>query len=363
MERIVKLLCLLLALVGVQAMAQTQTLKVWGHDFTMTADGKTSTHLAISENDVVNYTAFNMTIVVPEGISVAQVNSGRFYVNDIQISPDRDSGGHTISCNMPDKKTIKIIAYSTDLYEFYPEDIDGNPVDELFTIGLVAAPTMVNGDYDIQIIDSKFVPVEGDASVMNETVHLKMTVQGGLDGTLINYTMSESGFGTVILPYSADVPEGLKAFECTHVENGVVQTNELTSIPANTPLLLSGLVGDYTFFGISEATEDSYTSGVLTGVMKDKEINSGYVLREQNEIIGFYPVTSFKPVVVPQYRCFLTSDQDLNSIKLGGHITDIDNIGHMNGSKNAIYDLQGKWVGKPRQRGVYVRGNQKVFVK
>lgn len=344
-------------------MAQTQTLKVWGHDFTMTADGKTSTHLTISENDVVNYTAFNMTIVVPEGISVAQVNSGRFYVNDIQISPDRDSGGHTISCNMPDKKTIKIIAYSTDLYEFYPEDIDGNPVDELFTIGLVAAPTMVNGDYDIQILDSKFVPKEGEASILNEASNMKMTVQGGIDGTLINYTMSEAGFGTIILPYSADVPEGLKVFECTHVEDGVLQTNELTSIPANTPLLLSGLAGDYTFLGISEATEDSYTSGVLTGVMKDKEIYSGYVLREQNEIIGFYPVTSFKPVVVPQYRCFLTSDQDLNSIKLGGHITDIDNIGHMNGSKNAIYDLQGKWVGKPRQRGVYVRGNQKVFVK
>lgn len=353
----------MLALMGVQAMAQTQTLKVWGHDFTMTADGKTSTRLTISENDVVNYTAFNMTIVVPEGISVAQVNSGRLYVNDIQINPDRDSGGHTISSNMPDKKTIKIIAYSTDLYEFYPEDIDGNPVDELFTIGLIAAPTMINGDYDIQIIDCKFVPVEGDASVMNETVHLMMTVQGGLDGTLINYTMSESGFGTIILPYSADVPKGLKVFECTHVENGVVQTNELTSIPANTPLLLSGLAGDYTFFGISEATEDSYTSGVLTGVMKDKEINSGFLLQKQNEIVGFYPVASSNPVVVPQYRCFMTYDKNLKFIKLGDHITEIENIGHVNGSKDSLYDLQGKRVGSPYQRGVYVRGNQKVFIK
>ena len=353
----------MLALMGVQAMAQTQRLKVWGHDFTMTADGKTSTHLTISENDVVNYTAFNMTIVVPEGISVAQVNSGRLYVNDIQINPDRDSGGHTISCNMPDKKTIKIIAYSTDLYEFYPEDIDGNPVDELFTIGLIAAPTMINGDYDIQIIDCKFVPVEGDASVMNETVYLMMTVQGGLDGTLINYTMSESGFGTIILPYSADVPKGLKVFECTNVEDGVVQTNELTSIPANTPLLLSGLAGDYTFFGISEATADSYTSGVLTGVMKDKEINSGFLLQKQNEIVGFYPVASSNPVVVQQYRCFMTYDKNLKFIKLGDHITEIENIGHVNGSKDSLYDLQGKRVGSSYQRGVYVRGNQMVFIK
>lgn len=363
MERIVKLLCLLLALAGVQAMAQTQTLKVWGHDFTMTADGTTSTHLTISENDVVNYTAFNMTIVVPEGISIAQVKSGRLYVNDILINPDRDSGGHTISCNMPDKKTIKIIAYSTDLYEFYPDDIEGNPVDELFTIGLVADPTMVNGDYDIQIIDCKFVPKEGETSILNETPKMKMTVQGGIDGTLINYTMSESGYGTIILPYNAELPVGLKAYECTHIENGVVVTNEVSEISANTPLLLSGVAGDYTFIGISEATEDTYTSGVLTGVTKNKEINSGYVLQEQNGIVGFYPVASSKPIVVPQYRCFLTCNQNLKSIKLGGYITYIDNIVHMNGSKDSLYDLRGKRIGKPQQRGVYVRGNQKVFIK
>ncbi len=363
MERIVKLLCLLLALAGVQAMAQTQTLKVWGHDFTMTADGTTSTHLTISENDVVNYTAFNMTIVVPEGISIAQVKSGRLYVNDILINPDRDSGGHTISCNMPDKKTIKIIAYSTDLYEFYPDDIEGNPVDELFTIGLVADPTMVNGDYDIQIIDCKFIPKEGETSILNETPKMKMTVQGGIDGTLINYTMSESGYGTIILPYNAELPVGLKAYECTHIENGVVVTNEVSEISANTPLLLSGEAGEYTFVGILQSAEDAYSIGVLTGVMKDMEISSGYVLQEQSKVVGFYPVVSSKPVVVPQYRCFLVTDQQVKYIKLNDNITNIVHFGQDVNHEGIFYNTLGKQIDKPSQRGVYIKGNRKVLFK
>ena len=73
------LLCLVLASVVTRAQAQTQTLEVWGHDITMTADGTTVTHLTISERDVVDYTGFSLTIVVPKGIHVAQVRSGRDY--------------------------------------------------------------------------------------------------------------------------------------------------------------------------------------------------------------------------------------------------------------------------------------------
>ena len=59
----------------------------------------------------------------------------------------------------------------------------------------------------------------------------------------------------------------------------------------------------------------------------------------------------------------MTYDKNLKFIKLGDHITEIENIGHVNGSKDSLYDLQGKRVGSPYQRGVYVRGNQKVFIK
>lgn len=363
MERIVRMYCLLLALIGVQAMAQTETLKVWGHDVVMTADGETATHLTISEKDVVNYTAFNMTIVVPEGVSIAHVKSGRLYVSDIQINPDRDSGGHTISCNMPDKTTIKIIAYSSDLYEFYPDDIEGNPVDELFTIGLVAAPTMLNGDYDIRIVDCKFTLAEGESSIPQSAIQFKMTVQGGVEGEIIDYTMSEAGFGTLILPFDAEIPDGLKAYECTHVVDGVVQTNELMTISANTPILVSGKAGSYKFVGIPQSNEDSYSAGVLTGVLKEMTITEGYVLQEQNNIIGFYPVVSTKPISVPQYHCYLTYKESLKAIKIGDVLTDINRIGYTIDEEGSIYDMQGKRVRTPQIPGVYIKDNRKVIVK
>ena len=363
MERIVKLLCLLLALIGVQAMAQVQTLKVWGHDLTMTADGKTYTHLTISESDVVNYTAFNMTIVVPEGISIAQITSGRLVVNDIQLNPDRNSGAHTISCNMTDKNTIKIIGYSTDLYDLYHSDEEGNLVEELFTIGLVADSTMINGEYDIKIIDCKFVQKKGISSVCDNAISLKLTVQGGVESTVINYQIDATQFGTIILPFNATLPEGVRAFECTHVEDGIVKTNELKDIPANTPLLLNGPVGEYTFTGLPDSSEDSYCVGLLTGVLKDTEISNGYVLKVQNETLGFYPLQTAQPVVIPKYHCYLLSDQNLNSILLGDLITDIDKIGLDDDGNKMLYDIHGKKIATPNMRGVYVSNNKKIYVK
>lgn len=94
---------------------------------------------------MVNYTGFSLSIVVPKGIHIAQVRSGREYVDDISLNVDRATKTHTIVCNIPQDDLIKVISYSTLNQDYYPDDIDDNPVDEIFTIGLIADPTMLNG--------------------------------------------------------------------------------------------------------------------------------------------------------------------------------------------------------------------------
>lgn len=59
---------MLALLTAVQASAQTETLKVWMDDVTMTADGQTVTRLYVMENDVVDYTAFSLSLIVPKGV-------------------------------------------------------------------------------------------------------------------------------------------------------------------------------------------------------------------------------------------------------------------------------------------------------
>ena len=84
MAKTMKTIFMMLALLtAVQASAQTETLKVWMDDVTMTADGKTVTRLYVMENDVVDYTAFSLSLIVPKAVTIAKVKSGRKTVNDI----------------------------------------------------------------------------------------------------------------------------------------------------------------------------------------------------------------------------------------------------------------------------------------
>lgn len=353
-------ICLLLALFTAQAQAQTETLEVWGHDFTMTADGSTITHLTISERDVVDYTGFSLTIVVPKGIHIAQVRSGREYVNDIALNVDRATTTHTIACNMPEEEAIKVIAYSSQNQNFYPDDIDGNPVTDIFTIGLVADPTMVNGVYEVSIIDCKFAQAPSGASKPQAPVTMQMTVTGGVDGTQVNCTIGEAGVSTLILPFDAALPPTMQAFTCTRMSGSTVQTEPQTSIPALTPVLVTAEPGTYSFTGVPTATETTYTEGLLTGVLESTMLTSGYVLQQQASV-AFYPVSAERPITVPAYKCYLNYAGSERLIGIEDTLTGILDRARADGKAGATYDMQGRRVSGTAAPGVYIRGNRKII--
>ena len=353
-------LFLLLASLVARAQAQTEPLRVWGHDFGMTADGTTVTHLTVSENDVVNYTGFSLSIVVPKGIHIAQVRSGREYVDDISLNVDRATTTHTIACNMPQDDLIKVISYSTLNQDYYPDDLDGNPVDEIFTIGLIADPTMLNGEYEVRIVDCKFAFAEGGASQPQEPVVMKMTVQGGVDGQRIDCTLGEDGVGTLCLPFAAQLPENMQAFTCVDVVGSQVVTEMQTSIPAYTPLLVTGQPGTYSFTGMSEGGVTSCTGGLLTGVMQDTEVSEGDVLQKQGTV-AFYRIDPARPVTVPAYKCYLNYGGTERALGLEGVFTALKETASGSREADTLYDLNGRRVKQPGAPGVYIRGKQKII--
>lgn len=147
---------------------KSETLKVWMDPIDMTADGKSVAQLTVYENDIKDYAGFNMALIVPEGIKVAQVKQGRETVNDIFLT-ERAASTHTISCNMlDDGRTIKIISYSLQLDNYYNDDEDGNPLDALFTIGLIADESVRSGEYTLELYDIKFAEATTDASILPE---------------------------------------------------------------------------------------------------------------------------------------------------------------------------------------------------
>ena len=364
MAKTMKTIFMMLALLtAVQASAQTETLKVWMDDVTMTADGKTVTRLYVMENDVVDYTAFSLSLIVPKGVTIAKVKSGRNTVNDIRLTERLND--HTISCNMlSDGRTIKIISSSPSNSNFYPDDVDGNVMDSIFSIGLVADPAMVNGNYTIEIKDCKFVLQDATASQPQEAVTASMKVTGGVEGLSINYEMSEVGVGTLILPFDASLPQGLDAFVCSSLDGDLLILTEQESIKANTPLIVTGLPGTYTFVGASVASEKCYSDGVLTGVMEQTQVNEGYVLQNLNGLTAFYRVNPDKPVEVPAYRCYMNNVTEADCVRIMfGNETGIGELNATSVSKGKAFDLQGRRVKKNAARGVYILNGEKVVVK
>lgn len=145
----------------------TDALRVWAEfPATIVADGQTVNYVKVFEHDDDGtvFTAFNMEFILPEGFSVNKVKVGREMVDDIFLS-DRKTSTHGISCNIVDGVDLRIIADSDNNSDFFSDDEEGNPLDEIFTIGLICAPSLPTGDYQISNEGIKFVLSNGDARV------------------------------------------------------------------------------------------------------------------------------------------------------------------------------------------------------
>ena len=356
-----------LALFGVQA--QAQNLKVWVGDAVMLADGETVTTLTVCQTDPTDnqYVAFQMKMNVPKGIHIAQKKQGRVYVDDLTLNAERFEGlGHSLSGNMPDETTIVLSCADMSNAAFYPDDAEGNTVEELFTIGLIADNTMTNGVYTISLSGVDFIHSDGSSNSPEDDVNFKLTVTGGQEPveTPVSYTLSAAGVGTLILPYDAVLPEGLKAYNCISLQGSTIVLEERTAITANMPVLLQGEAGTYTFSGIPVAGNAPYTSGLLTGVLAAEEITSGYVLQTQSGVTGFYAVDSSRPVTVPANHCYLQVEAGVKVLSFlfpddADHIEGPAANGNPRGPE---YDMSGKRI-KEKQKGIHIREGKKTIVK
>jgi len=159
----------------------SQSLQLWVPPVNIKADGTTITKMYVCEKNDVNYSSFNMTFIVPDGIRVAMVAKGNVEVEDCEMSVR--SADHIINCGQPNATTIKVIGYSPTIQSLYPDDQNGNPADELFYIGLVADAQMAPGDYQVEIVDVKFVLENADAHILSaEPLHTSISVTDDASG-------------------------------------------------------------------------------------------------------------------------------------------------------------------------------------
>ncbi len=106
------------------------------------------------------------------------------------------------------------------------------------------------------------------------------------------YVMTAAGWGTIIIPFDCEKPEGLTIYECTSVSDAKLVIEEVNNFKANTPYLLKGANGEQTNYileGYAAKHGEQYEKGVMVGVYVKQEppLNS-YILQNQEAGLAFY---------------------------------------------------------------------------
>lgn len=169
--------------------------------------------------------------------------------------------------------------------------------------------------------------------------------------------ITEAGWSTFMAPFAVKVPEGVTASTVESAEdNGYLTLQSVGStIPANTPVVLSGEPIDTKVYGASnEVTEN--TVELLTGVNVATEITSGYVLQNLDGRVGFYQVNG--SITVPANRAYLNTTSNVKGFYFET-ATGIDRVESLE-KKDEMYDLSGRRV-KNATKGVYIVNGKKVL--
>ncbi len=202
----------------------------------------------------------------------------------------------------------------------------------------------------------------------------------------VEWTMTEAGWGTLILPFASTLDSGLTAYSTGTVTAGDNDDDATLSLSpvegdlaANTPYIIGGTAGTYTFTGTPVEATTGLTSGLLTGTFVDMTYDNfshdgtQYLLQNHGDDggVAFYPVveTYSKDATLTPYHCYLTYS---GASPVRGFISFPDSDGEATAivavegaeeiANGAIYDLSGRRVAKA-VKGVYIQNGKKVLVK
>ena len=185
--------------------------------------------------------------------------------------------------------------------------------------------------------------------------------------TAASFEKTVSGAATMVLPFSATIPEGATAYNLTEVSGSDITAENVTSITADAPVLLNG-TGTFTFTGSDAAVaatgSEPVSNGLLRGVYATGYVPAdSYVLQNGTDGLGFYKVATVETISVNPFRAYLTTPSGARALRIiySQDATGISNL-QTAGADDAVYSLSGVRVAQPT-KGIFVKNGKKVVVK
>ena len=178
-------------------------------------------------------------------------------------------------------------------------------------------------------------------------------------------TKSTSNWTSLVSGKALDFTgSGLKAYIATSVDNDAkeVTLQEVSAVPANTPVLLKGETGTEYTISIVDAVDRLTATNLLLGSATE----STYLAKASAFILTGGKFYLNQAGTMPAGKAYLpasiaTSGVHELTIAIGGDATAIKNI-KVGTEDNVYYDLQGRRVLYPT-KGLYIVNGKKVLVK
>jgi hypothetical protein len=123
-------------------------------------------------------------------------------------------------------------------------------------------------------------------------------------------------YGTVVLPFNADVPEGVKVYSCDSVSGDRLVLTQVTSMEAYKPYIIEGESGSTYTFDVAtraaESVEAPYTDGLLVGNFAKATVPASdaaykyYVLQDRPSLggVAFY-YAGTNPPTMERNSCYM----------------------------------------------------------
>lgn len=174
--------------------------------------------------------------------------------------------------------------------------------------------------------------------------------------------VSEPGYATLCWPVALDFAgTGLKACAATEVSGGFVKRAEVTSVPAETPVIIEAAAGSYKLKTTADAPAAPATN-ILKGTATAAytATSSTFALASKTDGVGFYRCQA--GVEIPKYKAYIEDASSAAEGFLFEETTGISTIDAQEAGAES-YTLSGVRVNQPTQKGVYIVNGKKVVVK
>lgn len=186
----------------------------------------------------------------------------------------------------------------------------------------------------------------------------------------VDYMLTSAGWGTLCLPFEAEVPAGLTAYKVTGTNGDLLVKEEIDFLQMNTPYLISGTAGTYNFVGPDTPDGTSWKTGVMVGNTAPSTDGAyvyapkgSYVLQMDAEgNVAFFVVENDNAQKIRQYSAYIQLPEGNNGMCYGvGSTNGIENVPNDYNS-TVSYNLNGVRV-NGSAKGIFIQNGKIMFNK